>query len=108
MDAVPSLECFLVAVLEWRVVSRLKLCAPAGVLDASLSFEGATPFAQDEVCSLCVLLEPTLSMTTQIAPVVWSTYSISDRLQLQLHPYSDTGSPTTVGPCTGSLRIRLL
>ena len=50
---------------------------------------------KDEVCSLGVLLDPALSMASQIASVVQYTYFHLKQIA-QLHPYLDTGSLNTL------------
>ena len=66
-----------------------------GDLGNSLSFEGVTLTTKSEVHSLGFHLDPALTMETQVAPVVHSTYFHLWRIA-QLHPYLDAGALTTL------------
>ena len=85
MDAVPSLEHCLAAVLKCMRDTRLRLnpdkteilwvsIPGVGGLSSSFSFGKATLPTRDEVCCLGVLLDLVLSMENQIASVVQSAY----------------------------------
>ena len=81
VDAVPSLEHCLDAVLGWMRDNRLRL-NPDKVevlwvgapnvchLGTPFSFGGATLPTKDELPILGILLDPVLSMTSQVASVV--------------------------------------
>ena len=64
-------------------------------LGASLPFKGVTLSTKDEVHSLGVLLDPALSVASQVASVVHSSYFHLKRVA-QLRRYLDTRSLTTL------------
>ena len=108
VHAVPSLERCLDAVLGWMRDNKLRLNldkmeilqvgAPSVCdLGASLFFGGGTFSMKDEVRSLGVLLDASLSMAFQIASMVQFAYFHLKRIA-QLHAYLDidTGSITMI------------
>ena len=85
VDAVPSLQHCLEAVLQWMQENGLRLnpdkmevlrvAGPSiSGLGNSLSFGRVTLTVESEVHSLGVHLDPALTMETQVTSVVHSTY----------------------------------